>query len=226
MNELEQINQILMMGDDFIEDILHYYKFEGNLNDENGNHATGSGTFGYGTDRFGNANSCLSLTNATILTNNNILLADTDKLSISLWFKTAQTTPGCLFFIGSNLSTDNSFYCDISYIGNGFLMFQDRESSSLRSLLFNNQARNDNAWHNLIITNDRSQSEANQLKVYVDNVYISLSVYERRDLSANFTNNFKLTIGKQVLGNFTGLIDSFVICKRILTAEERAVLAT
>lgn len=202
------------------DDFYLYLKFQNNLNEENGNNASGIGTYSFGTDRNGVANNCLSLTNATITTGSNLQLSDTDKLTVSFWIKTSQTSAGTIFNAGTNISTDNSFYANINYIGVGKILIQDRQSSVLRSLLFTNQTFNDNNWHHVVITNDRALSSVNQMNIYVDNVFYYLSVFEINDLNLNYTDDFPLTIGNSILGAYSGLIDDFKIYKRILTIAE------
>ena len=205
-------------------DTIIHYKFNNDLVDSSsiGNNGIGSGTYTFGTDRKGVANNCLSLTNGRIETTNVVDLSSTDKVSLSFWFKTAQTLPfGVLFNIGV-LTASNSLYCDIGDVQVGRILLQDRFDTSTRQLFWSNFVCNPDTWIHCVLTTDRSLNASTQIKMFFNGVDQAPNIFASSDLNGNYSNLYKLVIGAMTgLSNpFIGLVDDFRIYGRILSQTE------
>jgi hypothetical protein len=209
-------------------DTILHYKFDNNLIDSSavGNHGIGSGTYSYGIDRKGNANSDIQITNGIVGTTNNIDLSGIDKVSVSFWIKTSQSaTTGTLVENSPQFYTNNAFNISVNAIIQNALFVGD--SGQGLNMKESSVAIATNNWIHCILTIDRSQNNLTQNNVYVNNAECGiLNASYRNDNYGGFTNQHKIYIGARagVLFPFVGLIDDLRIYPRILNIDERKAL--
>lgn len=118
-----------------------------------------------------------------------------DKLSISFWLKTNQTTLANIIELSASLDANNNTFITLIN-GSGQLnklQFVDRNGGYYVTNTSNNI--NDNTWHHIVIVYDRSLNGALAGKLYVDNVLVT-NTTSATDLSGTFSN-FPLFIGQR-----------------------------
>ena len=143
-------------------------------------------------------------------------------ITISLWFRSNQTTGGTLF--GQQSSTNPSSapngYVPVIYLrSDGFIRVEPFWTNSTTNNILSTSALNDNRWHNVTTTYN---SGTNQL--FIDGVFNS----QRTGLSFfNYTTTYYYILGAGVaearsLGTnyFSGSISNFKMYNRALTEAE------
>ena len=125
----------------------------------------------------------------SLKTNANFLI-NSDKVSISFWIKTTQTTTGILAELSSNFNNNNAFLATVTNKAEiGDHIFSYNAGSSAINI-------NDNNWHHVVLMIDRSLGTS-QNKIYVDGIlsYVQNTSYQS-DLNGNW-GLFPLFIGQR-----------------------------
>ena len=200
------------------KDYILRYDFNGSISDlsSNSNHGEQIGSLPFVAGRktetqaiqFGSG--CVKTTNAVAF--------NSDKLTISFWMKTTQTSLGMLIEVDTNALSANSFYIDINEFGP--MVFKDNQSSMQNTRITNENVRN-NAWHHILITSDRSLG-VNQSKIFINGVENSYQHSSNTgDLSGNYPS-FNIFIGARDGSSFmySGLMQDLRIYNRVLTPSE------
>ncbi|PKQ45218.1 glycine-rich protein [Confluentibacter flavum] len=156
--------------------------------------------------------------NDYFVTNNNLNLSDTDKLTVQIILKTATTNGKMIMEHSIDWNSNNAY---------GVLAADNKMQFTDHNLGYNVRNSvatiNDNNWHVLSATTDRSLNATNQTVIYIDgdapNSVIDPSL--ANDNSGNFTSH-KLYISSRAGTGyyFNGTIAQVLIYNRVLTAEE------
>ena len=174
-------------------DYILEYDFNGNFNEKNGvNNLVQNGTVTFTIDRKG-GNTAVQFGSGYLQTVNN--LPASGVWSISFWINTTQTSlEGYLFYLTANYYVNNAFVSEINFQNvNNLLAGISASPYNFKTI---SKVLNDNNWHHIVLIFDRSQSANNEIKIYIDNVLQTLSVFNGNngDHSGNFISN-KLYIG-------------------------------
>ncbi len=206
-------------------DLVAYYPFNGNANDESGNGNNGTVTGAtLATDRFGNANSAYYFDGSSnfIEVNSSISLDQTSMTAItySVWFSPDDTC-------GSGVDNQRLLYvCDTPHTGQNDIDYKFSTGKAVVCYynptgwydLTGNTQLDKKIWHNIVVVYDYTASST---KIYVNGVLDGeTTALVGKPLNAG------LTLGRSV-GNpwfYKGLIDDVRIYNRALSAEEVAAL--
>jgi hypothetical protein len=156
--------------------------------------------------------------NDYVVTNNNLDLSSTDKLSIQIILKTATTGIEMIMEHSIDWNSNNAF----GVIQNSDkIQFTDKNQGyNVRNSI---AAINDNNWHLFSATTDRSLNATDQTLIYIDNNAPSSAIVPTlaNDNSGNYTSH-KLYIGSRAGSSyrFNGTIAQVLIYNRVLTAAE------
>lgn len=221
------------------EGLVSYWSFDGNADDSSGNGNNGivngpvltTGKINQAYS-FNGVNDYISITNEAPFD-----FERTDKLSIALWLKPDATDTSIQVpiskmkdsspFTGWNFVINFGGGTNVGGNGNtpGKVAFQVINKLSDNSIEVSTTAAtnlNDGNWHYYVITYDGSSS-ANGVKIYEDDIELSLSV-TRNFLASSILNNYKVTIGDREGGNtglsYKGLIDEVKVWDRSLSDSE------
>ena len=141
--------------------------------------------------------------------------------TVSLWFKSSQTTGGTLF--GQQNTNDPGSpggWVPVVYLqSNGLIRAEPFWTNGTSNAITNSAALNDNMWHNITTTFNSGTHN-----LYVDGYYIT----QRTGLSLNaYTGTYYYMIGAGAAGSrglgtnyFSGSISNFNFYNRALSASE------
>ena len=126
----------------------------------------------------------------SLKTNANFVLG-TDKVSISFWMKTTQTTEGIFVELSSNYGSNNAFRANI-FTNKGTM---GSHTSAGFNFVLTNSNINDGSWKHIVMINDRSKSGTNETQIYINKI-LDYSNNITTNLSGIF-DNFTLFIGQR-----------------------------
>ena len=153
---------------------------------------TKNGTVTFTTDRKG-GNTAVQFGSGYLQTVNN--LPASSVWSFSFWINTTQTSlEGYLFSLTTNYYGNNAFVSELNYQNvNNFLAGISASPYNIKTL---SKVLNDNNWHHIVLIFNRGNSANDEIKIYIDNVLHTLSVFNGNngDHSENFVSD-KLYIG-------------------------------
>jgi hypothetical protein len=158
--------------------------------------------------------------NDYFVTDTNLDLSDTDKLTILLILKTTASTAERMILEHSvNWNGNNSFGTIAT--SSGKMQFTDHNQGY--NVLNTTETITDNNWHLLSITSDRSLGATNQSLIYIDGNASSVENIAglTNDNSGNYAD-VPLYLSSRAGTNyfFNGSLAQVLIYKRVLTAEE------
>lgn len=155
-------------------------------------------------------------TNDYFVTNNNLDLSNTDKLTIQIILKTATTGEEMIMEHSINWNSNNSF--GVLQKTNKIEFTDHNQGYNVRNSV---ATINDNNWHLISATTDRSLNATNQTLIYIDGDAPSSTILYSTDNSGNFASH-KLYIASRAGSSyrFNGTIAQVLIYNRVLTAEE------
>jgi hypothetical protein len=182
----------------------------------NGNH--GSLQNGVTYNSANNGSLVFDGANDYFVTDANLDLSDTDKLTIQLILKTTASASERMIMEHSvNWNSNNSFGTLARSSGN--MQFTDHNQGY--NVSNTPETITDNNWHHYSITSDRSLGATNQNLIYIDGNASSVENIYINDNSGNYSN-LPLYISSRAGTNyfFNGNIAQVLIYKRVLTAEE------
>ena len=156
--------------------------------------------------------------NDYFVTDSNFNLSDTDKLTIQIILKTASAATAMVLEHSVNWNSNNAF--GILSTNNKMQITDHNQNYNVYNSV---AAINDNNWHLLSTTMDRSLGANDQSLIYIDGNApnkVNVSGYNS-DNNGNFTSS-KLYISSRAGTGyfFNGNIAQVLIYKRVLTAEE------
>ena len=126
----------------------------------------------------------------------------TDKVSVSFWLKTSQTNIGVVAMLSNNYNSYSAFTAIINDLHPNKIYIGDHTTAY--NVGYSSVNINDNNWHHIVITIDRSQNGINQNRIYVDgNLAYSQNTSYQNDLNGLFAA-LPLFIGQRA-GNSLGL---------------------
>ena len=197
-------------------EIVGYWPFNGNAQDESGNGNNGIVNGATLTsDRFGNSNQAFSFLNNSIkFSNSNFAAFGKNSFSCSIWVKYVNSSNNIGNFVRYG-NAINSCGWGIRCLGNG-------EMNLLEHNLTNNNINsiknyNDNKWHHVVFVRD-----INCLcnKLYIDGELVNSKPFETKGIN-DLIQAAPLNIGTaNGYENFFGSIDDFGLWKRALTDLE------
>lgn len=219
------IHQATIPGDT----ILHY-DFNGDLLDKSTNALngvnTGSAIFVAGRKAGSKA---LNFSRSLTVKTPNALPINSNKISISFWFRTNYSQTMYLMATIENGSITNGLAIDANNAASGAMYLSgysngNRNSAGISGVF-------DNTWHHAICIIDRSGATNREIsKLYIDGVLAPLVAGFDSVLDGNFDNSV-LMIGEnqyyQSLGiqnKYVGDMQDLRIYNRIITADERDAL--
>ena len=91
---------------------------------------------------------------------------NTDKVSISFWIKTSQTNIGVVAMLSNDYNYNSAFTAIINDLHPNKIYIGDHTTQY--NVGYSSVNINDNNWHHIVITIDRSQNGLNQNRIYVD----------------------------------------------------------
>lgn len=189
------------------KNLIAYYPFNGNANDESGNNLNGTVSGASLTmDRFNNPGSAYSFDGSDIITvAHDELLNSSNELSISVWVK-PNIQQDAMILGKSNYTTATNYLLRTK--STGFIQFEYKDFANSSSLpLMVSQ------WNHIAVI---SQSD-NSKQVYINGV---LASHSTATSPYGLVNN-DLTIGARSGGeNFQGSIDDLWIYKSALTESD------
>ena len=200
-------------------DLVAYYPFNGNVNDEsgNGNNGTVNGAT-LTVDRFGNSNSAYWFDgNDKIIVNalNNFEWGD--KFSVSVWFKRTGQWGNYQGIVANGYYTNGSWEIRMGRENSGTMLGGGIVTSANNATWDHVHLHaSQNQWHHVVMSYD-----GNNLSFYLDGELKGVST---RDVGNLIAKNTPLTIGKAGIGKnneyFYGAIDDIRIYKRALSIGE------
>lgn len=151
-----------------------------------------------------------------------IAAAATNALTISIWFKT--TTTGAEVISEHSdvwVSYDDSY---VIYIDSG-LIYAGQKGAGVLSKVHSSSTFNDGNWHNAIVVLDRNEVDTNQIKLYIDNVDVTI-IDSSNTLSADFVNypNYIGARSTAISVPYSGNLDQYAIWTRALISAERSLI--
>ncbi|QQM25271.1 LamG-like jellyroll fold domain-containing protein [Elizabethkingia sp. M8] len=165
----------------------------------------------------------------SVKTSSNVLI-NGDKLSVSFWMKTTQTSTAIIADLSNNTwqvphNTVKTFTIGINentptWGGVGRLFSTHTEVIDGRNPIFTNININDGNWRHFVITIDRALHSVIESKIYINGI-ISEEKLAASETEGDFINDI-LCIGQQhnnILG-FNGQIQDFKLFDFILSIED------
>lgn len=159
----------------------------------------------------------------TLLPTNYFSFPSLNTFTISLWFKSSQTTGGTLFGQQNTANPSSATgWVPVIYLNtNGSIRVEPFWTSSINNTIVSSSGLNNNIWYNIVTT---FNSGTNQL--YVDGSYIT----QRTGLTlTSFTSTYYYIVGAGFAGGrslgtnyFNGNISNFIFYNRALSAAEVA----
>ena len=201
-------------------ELVAYYPFNGNANDEsgNGNHGTPNGAT-LTTDRFGNTDSAYSFDGSTnyisIPDNPNINVQTGESFTISYWTKHNAQNNGKYMISKYNgsIGVQPSYALGTGSNGDSYSWFEFTAGNGIENR--GNIDLNDTNWHNITTVFKSGES----VSIYVDGV---LDIQHPATHSGSISNLTDLTIGcgANIAQFYNGKIDDIKIYKKALTEDE------
>jgi len=200
--------------------LVAHYPFNNNTNDDSGNefNATNYGAT-YVEDRFGEANSALSLDgNDWLRIHDQVMLQSETTASISFWIKTTQMTPFDLFTQGNSSGSPSNLNFELllndSSLGENSIIFNYPAYNTGTSLSTAGSFTN-NQWIHFVLIKD---VDLNKMKIYQNS-----SLLAEMDITdTSFTVNGSLNISRNIMNDsyYSGLLDDVRIYDRVLSENE------
>jgi len=199
---------------DITSNLVAYYPFNGNANDESGNNQHG---IVYGAallaDRFGTLNSAYSFNGVSDYIDVG-QMNFTLPITVSLWFKSAQINAEWKTIFGWNFIYSPFQGIQIRSAGGGKIGV--RIGSYTSDILINGIFDGDNRWHHIAIMRDNN----NNVITYVDG-----SINASSHTTDNLGSSYNLYFGKSFRASmyqeeFKGAIDDVRVYNRTLSAAD------
>ncbi len=204
-------------------DVIAYYPFNGNANDESGNGYHGTVTGATLTeDRFGFPNSAYRFDGDDhILTTLEPVIDPNDNLTISAWIRCDVDCRG-VYLLGLERRHHQELTLYVPLGSDGRIIFHFRDDDWNSSVAFSSTNVNDGNWH--LITGVRDVT-VDQIKIYVDGTFEN-AVPDISVVSMNASASRRFAIGANnhsfhgFRGPLIGAMDDIRIYNRALTEDE------
>ena len=210
--EISEITSI-SFSNSITENLVAYYPFNGNANDEswNGNDGVVYGSI-LAEDRFGNEDSAYEFDGIDDNINSNCSFEFQSDFCISIWAKLDTWSQHAHLI--NNYRNSSEPYFRITKEDEGFEA--ESRDTNHNTVTSNNSIINDNLWH--MFTYSRS-SDLNELKFYIDGTLIENQLDNR---IGNFSTSNTFIIGSHGISTrfFDGKIDDIRIYSSALSEEE------
>jgi surface protein len=184
----------------------------------NGNHGTLQN--GVAFTNINNGAMVFDGVNDYFVTNNNLDLSNTDKLTIQIILKTASSNTQMIMEHSDNWNSNNAFGIICNNLSDKIQITDHNQGYNVSNSV---ASVNNNNWHLFTATTDRSLNAADQNLIYIDdNAANKVNVTNlTNDNSGNFTSH-KLYISARAGSSlyFNGAIAQVLIYNRVLTAAE------
>jgi hypothetical protein len=205
-----------------IDDLVAYYPFNGNANDESGSGNNGAvhGAV-LSEDRYGKPDKAYSFngTDSYIEINNSSSLEmGYSDYSIAAWIKTAATSNNGRIFSKGSSGCLTGYMMRMGGGNSAYIHFENAYNYGCYTFFWGSIPVNDDNWHCVVGVTDRKQGS----KIYVDG---KLDTERAVNTSSyDLTNGRNPTIGKNDVGNyvefFKGEIDEVRVYRRTLSETE------
>lgn len=203
------------ISQDISSDLVAYYKFCGDLNDDSGNNNhgefMGAGSLTFGSDHLGNTNSALKLSGYmqyVSVASSESLDSPVEEVTVALWFNYASAYGG---WITPFTKTNTRNVADRQY---GFGIKNTTGETYMNTYYVGSYSYQPNIWYHGAITYTESE-----YRLYVNGELIESGI----PAEPITQNNLPLEIGREepvVTEFYNGLIDEIRIYSRALTANE------
>lgn len=163
--------------------------------------------------------------NDFFVTNTNLDLSNTDKLTIQIIMRTAQTNLGIIMEHSVDWNINNAFGI-LHNNSSTKTQFTDHNNGSKQGYNISNSGVfiNDNNWHLFSATTDRSLNASNQNLIYIDDNAANQTIFNSNylnDNSGNFGSHKLYLSGRAGSAMFfNGSVAQVLIYNRVLTAAE------
>ena len=128
----------------------------------------------------------------SLKTNSNFVIG-TDKVSISFWIKTTQTSASIIVELSPNTNTNNAFSAYMNDNVANSIQFNSKKTAENQSA---RTGANNGTWKHFVAVIDRSENGANEILIYENGVLVTFTKPHSGDNSGNFVNNI-LYIGQR-----------------------------
>lgn len=201
-------------------DYILAYDFNGDVLDKSLNALNGirNGSTVFSTGRKAGTQALEFISGAVVTPQ--ALPINSDKLTVSFWLSTSQSSPGYIY--EQDFGGDTA-YCAINfYVNNGI---QSKIAISGLENVVHSPIAFDNSYQHILIEIDKSQPALSEQKIYVNNVLSSVQLSNKADTSGLFDNKV-LFIGRGNNGSYplVGRLQDMRFYNRVLTEFERAQL--
>ncbi len=198
------------------DDLVGWWPFNGNANDESGNGHNGIVNGAELTsDRFGNSNSAYRFSDNSIsFLNSDFVAFDTISFTCSVWFKYQN--------IGNSIGNFVRYHDGLSHGGWGVRHMANSRANGLEHNILHNSVTsgnvyNDNAWHNVVFVRN---TKSKQLLLYIDGVLQNTTEMES-GLINTILKGLPLNFGTcDGFEPFYGSLDDIAIWNRVLSSTE------
>ncbi len=206
-------------------DVVAYYPFNGNANDESGNGINGT-VHGatLTTDRFGRADHAYYFNGTdnyiSVPDNNNLNIGTGESFSVSYWIKHDDVLNKGKYIISKYKGSfgEPSYAFGTGTDGDAYSWFEQTPNNGIENR--GQIELNDGEWHNIIVIFKSGES----ISIYVDGV---LDVSNPTTYTGSIINSLDLTIGcgANLAQFYQGAIDDIRFYKKALTEKEINELA-
>jgi hypothetical protein len=212
------------------DDIVGYWKFENNLNDDSVFNSTGinvNDTVGFEGGRIGNSIYLNGTNYIDIGDKNHLNFSSTDVFSVSCFIKTNSNSFSTIIsktnelYNGYYMAINDDFYTSNS-TGKLLIDFIDSNSQQITLIAGQGNYLNDNNWHHIVFSYDGTKNSSG-IKIYLDNVLQQsrIILFDNTINVIENTGSFRIgDLNNESAYRYSGNIDEIVIWNKILSEEE------
>lgn len=204
-------------------DYILCYDFDGDVLDKSVNDLDGikTGTDSYGTG-YKSGTQCLTFAGGFV-SMPAVLPITGNKVSLSFWAKTTQTSRGIMIEMSNNFDGNEAFCVQMNYAESNALVMCDSGSAGVN--IRANAGFNGGAWKHVVILTDRSLGTS-ETKIYINGVQDDYQASGWAYDNDGSFGSYKLYIGARNGWGapFSGSIQSLKVYDRILNAGEIGAL--
>lgn len=211
-----------------INDYIAAYDFNGNTLDKSANTLNGalSGNASFVAGRKPDTQ-CINFVDGLVSTP--VLPISSDKLSISFWIKTNQSSVAILMMLSSSYSQANAISVLMNENASKSLQFSVSKFPPFGANNVSMSANIKSSWKHIVLTTDRAETALGRTGVfiYVDNVDVTTPYPSVVSVMNNNFDNNELFIGRRASDDnfaFVGQLQDLRIYNRILSESERTAL--
>lgn len=152
---------------------------------------------------------------------------NSDKLTVSFWFKSNSENVGVIYEFSQNYNNNHkSTALFVNNLAKGTIDANIKASSTLGYNVVSSPVALDNAWHHIVVEVDLSRDGNNEQLIYVDNELTSEQSSEFNANNYGDISNYVMYIGQREASSvpLNGVMQDLRIYNRLLTTSERIEL--